>query len=459
MMQRLCVLFAVLFFHQYGSTQLAQEPYENPTSISFSNLNSFTFKVNYNQVKTSHFYLVLMQMKTTIIDKPVDGVSYQRGDKIGFSKVVYIGSDTCFTPSAIRANSTYFITVFSFNGAAGTENYQQLGNKIQKVITTGSKIGSYYEGISKTAPNFISLLSERINKHLVLPYSDYKTTVLSSLELIDTSHTQRYVECAYSGEKKLFSDAFDWTALGYSREHAYPHSWMPSYPANNPPKAEYSDFHNLYPCNLDKANAPRSNFPLGEVTGDVVFSYLEGKLGYNGKQLVFEPRSKHKGNAARAMMYMAISYSSAMPGWELPQQQDQEILKKWHFQDPPDNYELARNEYIYSIQGNRNPFIDSVTYACYIDFNTLKNRTKGCLNLAVSQSAQKEKLPILINQTLINEGESPLMISIINEMGQVVLESTSLESKVKMDVSMLQKGWCFVNIEAPFKEIIRFFIE
>ena len=88
MMQRLCVLFAVLFFHQYGSTQLAQEPYENATSISFSNLNSFTFKVNYNQVKTSHFYLVLMQMKTTIIDKPVDGVSYQRGDEIGFSKVV-----------------------------------------------------------------------------------------------------------------------------------------------------------------------------------------------------------------------------------------------------------------------------------------------------------------------------------------------------------------------------------
>jgi hypothetical protein len=51
------------------------------------------------------------------------------------------------------------------------------------------------------------------------------------------------------------------------------------------------------------------------------------------------------------------------------------------------------------------------------------------------------------------------MISIINEMGQVVLESTSLESKVKMDVSMLQKGWCFVHIEAPFKEIIRYFIE
>jgi len=139
--------------------------------------------------------------------------------------------------------------------------------------------------------------------------------------------------------------------------------------------------------------------------------------------------------------------------------QEQEVLKKWHFQDPPDNYELARNEYIYSIQGNRNPFIDSVTYACYIDFNTLKNNTKGCLNLAVNQSARKEKLPILINQTLINEGESPLMISIINEMGQVVLESTSLESKVKMDVSMLQKGWCFVNIEAPFKEIIRYFIE
>jgi hypothetical protein len=31
---------------------------------------------------------------------------------------------------------------------------------------------------------------------------------------------------------------------------------------------------------------------------------------------------------------------------------------QWHFADPPDAQEQARNDVIYSFQGNRNPFID-----------------------------------------------------------------------------------------------------
>ena len=33
-------------------------------------------------------------------------------------------------------------------------------------------------------------------------------------------------------------------------------------------------------------------------------------------------------------------------------------LVQWHNEDPPDALEQARNELIYSWQGNRNPFID-----------------------------------------------------------------------------------------------------
>ena len=34
------------------------------------------------------------------------------------------------------------------------------------------------------------------------------------------------------------------------------------------------------------------------------------------------------------------------------------VLLQWHKQDPVDEYEKQRNEKIYEIQGNRNPFID-----------------------------------------------------------------------------------------------------
>ena len=38
----------------------------------------------------------------------------------------------------------------------------------------------------------------------------------------------------------------------------------------------------------------------------------------------------------------------------------------WHLQDPVDDFELNRNEAIYGIQGNRNPFIDHPEYVSII---------------------------------------------------------------------------------------------
>ena len=37
-------------------------------------------------------------------------------------------------------------------------------------------------------------------------------------------------------------------------------------------------------------------------------------------------------------------------------------LLDWHLQDPVDDFEMSRNEVIYGIQGNRNPFIDHPEY-------------------------------------------------------------------------------------------------
>jgi hypothetical protein len=157
---------------------------------------------------------------------------------------------------------------------------------------------------------------------------------------------------------------------------------MPTFPADNPEKPEYNDQHNLYPTNLQQANTPRSNLPLEEVTGSTVFTYLEGSVGYNSSnQLVYEPRASQKGNAARAIFYMATCYNGvAGNNWQIPTNQSQASLKNWHFNDLPDNYEIARNEYIFSLQGNRNPFVDSVQYACHVDFSNMTYLSESCYN-------------------------------------------------------------------------------
>ena len=43
-----------------------------------------------------------------------------------------------------------------------------------------------------------------------------------------------------------------------------------------------------------------------------------------------------------------------------------EMLLRWHAADPVDGVETARNEAVFQIQGNRNPFIDHPEYAAAI---------------------------------------------------------------------------------------------
>ena len=42
------------------------------------------------------------------------------------------------------------------------------------------------------------------------------------------------------------------------------------------------------------------------------------------------------------------------------------MLLEWHSQDPPSERELARNDSVYTIQGNRNPYIDYPDLVEYI---------------------------------------------------------------------------------------------
>jgi len=158
---------------------------------------------------------------------------------------------------------------------------------------------------------------------------------------------------------------------------------------------EYNDYHMLTPTNQIQVNAMRSNYPLGEVVGTPTYTYLGCKVGFDASgHKVFEPRDSDKGDAARAMLYECIAYTGvpysgpantdcvydggpnswSLPSFistSIPYGQDQNVLKRWHYMDPPDAREIARNDYVDSLQGNRNPFIDSVQYVCYIDFRTM----------------------------------------------------------------------------------------
>ncbi|MFN9972918.1 MAG: hypothetical protein ACK58T_23830, partial [Phycisphaerae bacterium] len=66
------------------------------------------------------------------------------------------------------------------------------------------------------------------------------------------------------------------------------------------------------------------------------------------------------------------------------------LLKQWHFADLPDNMEMARNEYIFDEQNNRNAFVDSVQYPCFIRFSNMTKWTPQVLVSGTELSALDE---------------------------------------------------------------------
>ncbi|MFZ3231551.1 MAG: endonuclease [Pseudobdellovibrio sp.] len=134
-------------------------------------------------------------------------------------------------------------------------------------------------------------------------------------------------------------------------EHTWPQS---KFTGKYNTEMQKSDLHHLFPTD-SKMNSLRGNFTFGEVVGTPRPAKCEAsRFGQasNSKANVFEPPADHKGHVARALFYFSIRY-------DLPiSQPEEEILKKWDQEHPIDEEEILRNEAIYKVQGNRNPFID-----------------------------------------------------------------------------------------------------
>lgn len=157
----------------------------------------------------------------------------------------------------------------------------------------------------------------------------------------------------------------------YNREHSWPQSWFNS---NSP---MVSDLFHIYPTD-GYVNGQRGNYAFGEV-GTATWTSQNGSKkgncvypGYTGT--VFEPIDAYKGDFARTFFYMATRYYTEDSGWLTTEATDgaelfswtKNLLMEWHIKDPVSAKEIARNNAVYGIQHNRNPYIDHPEFAMLI---------------------------------------------------------------------------------------------
>ena len=241
-------------------------------------------------------------------------------------------------------------------------------------------VNYYKSALGKSDESLMTALCNIIRDHREVSYT---SGLLSAFRTADTD-SEGYIIDIYSNVRYRPSDngsSASHVGEGYNREHSFPRSWFDGAvaPMN-------TDVFHVYPTDI-KVNSQRGNNPYGVCANGTRLSYsnyvAKGKLGtctypgYSGT--VFEPDDEYKGDLARTYFYMATCYKNELPSWPGSAQLDYRtnkykafstwtinMLMEWTRLDPVSEKEIKRNEAIYGIQGNRNPFIDHPELAEYI---------------------------------------------------------------------------------------------
>lgn len=267
----------------------------------------------------------------------------------------------------------------------------------------GGGTGYYSRVNASSASQLRCSLHEIIKGHTAYPYSASTTDTWDILEIADEDpNNPNNILDAYRNRSfvKVTDRAGSGTGLKYNREHTWPNSLGFGSATGNLglPHSPYTDTHMLYLTesvyNADRGNKPYANCTLASGCGERTTEVNNGSGGGSGVYPgnsnwvkspdgnggSFEVWGKRKGDMARAVMYMAIRYEGGThpttgqsePDLELTDNRSLIVITSsspaymgllstliaWHQADPPDAAERARNEVIYSFQGNRNPFID-----------------------------------------------------------------------------------------------------
>ena len=326
--------------------------------------------------------------------------------------------------------------------------------------------GYYDDAQNLTGENLRTALYDIIKNHNSRSYDDLWTDFQSTdkkangkvwdMYSIKANGTAQYEytfgsdQCGnYSGEGSC-----------YNREHSFPKSWFDEgYPM-------YTDLFHLYPTD-GYVNGQRSNYPYGETDSPSWTSSNGSKRGacsypgYSGT--IFEPIDEFKGDFARTYFYMVTRYKNVVSDWNSAMLSGDnlsnwaiDLLIDWAEQDPVSQKEVDRNNAVYNIQHNRNPFIDHPEYICYIWSGCESEITENKNNISITVYPNPAKDNITITYNSIDNKKANATIH--NIVGEKIKEITLNQNSNKININNFNKGIYFIKITNSGNTILRKFI-
>lgn len=242
----------------------------------------------------------------------------------------------------------------------------------------------------------------------------------------------------------------------WNREHIYPQSrggytdgtesipdginnWLPTNADDI--LAGHADAHHIR-AEDGPENSSRGNKDYGEY------------MGPNGTQ------GSWRGDVARSLFYMAVRYNalSVVSGnpanTTVGQIGDLTLLLQWNQSDPRDDFEMNRNNYIYTWQVNRNPFIDYPLLADYIWgihagetwYASLSSQENQTVNYSVYPNPARESFTVFGINTAAT-------IELYNSLGMKVFEQKFIgETNIVPKVS---SGIYWAKITSENKTVVK----
>ena len=182
----------------------------------------------------------------------------------------------------------------------------------------------------------------------------------------------------YTGTSVPFS-GFGGSVGATNREHVWPKDGGDAFPAESGPG---SDAHHLRPTEtqLNSTRGSKNFDEVAQTSANVVKE--NGSSGYGNSAYgadalcyssgsFFYPAKGYRGATARILFYVQTRWGDHNLEFVDGAGSSKTIgkistLLKWHLEEPPTEEEIRRNEVVFGLQGNRNPFIDHPEYAAQI---------------------------------------------------------------------------------------------
>ena len=308
-------------------------------------------------------------------------------------------------------------------------------------LTPPTNLQSYYSNVDFSLAGthlYNNLATETISKHTnILAYSERHNYLYNADQDLSNSTNVILVYNSESRSKTEYQSTNNPNSTQtFNTEHIYPQGFLDT-------GAAKGDLFSLRSCDIS-INSSRQNKPFADSSSST----------YQDLGSSWFPGNNWKGDVARMIMYQNLRYNEPFTdvGPLL-------LFLKWNAEDPIDDFEINRNQYISTIQGNRNPFIDNPYIANLIWGTPSVGNTQNRWQVLALNEYDFSTIKVYPNPTkgnnLFVKTKELSSVKIYNVLGKLIVSDTVNITKSKIDISSIKKGIYLLKIIQSNKTLIK----